>query len=62
MNQIGGNEVITEGEGVEVLEDRDLESILERSRTVIKVIGCGGSGTNTIQRMTEEGILLSYLL
>jgi len=56
MNQIGGNEVITEGEGVEILENRDLESILERSRTIIKVIGCGGSGTNTIQRMTEEGV------
>ena len=56
MDQIGGNELITAGEGVALPEDRDLESILERSRTVIKVVGCGGSGTNTIQRMTEEGI------
>ena len=36
--------------------EQELEKVLERSRTSIKVIGCGGSGTNTIQRMTEEGI------
>jgi cell division protein FtsZ len=29
---------------------------LEKSKTVIRVIGCGGSGTNTIQRMMEEGV------
>ena len=39
MDQIGGNELITAGEGVALPEDRDLESILERSRTVIKVVG-----------------------
>ncbi len=55
MNRIGGSEVITEG-GVMVHGDSDLESILEKAKTIIKVIGCGGSGTNTIQRMTEEGI------
>jgi len=33
-----------------------LEEALEQARTIIKVIGCGGSGTNTIQRMADEGI------
>lgn len=36
--------------------DEELELALEQARTVIKVIGCGGSGTNTIARMLEEGI------
>ncbi len=56
MDQSGGNEVITGGGSIEILDNGELESVLERSRTIIKVIGCGGSGTNTIQRMTEEGI------
>jgi cell division protein FtsZ len=36
--------------------DAELEEILKKARTVIKVVGCGGSGTNTIQRMTKDGI------
>ncbi|MFZ2070869.1 MAG: cell division protein FtsZ [Halobacteriota archaeon] len=56
MNQKMGSEVISEGEGMDTVENEDLETILGRSKTIIKVIGCGGSGTNTIQRMTEEGI------
>ncbi|MHC1610778.1 MAG: cell division protein FtsZ [Candidatus Methanospirareceae archaeon] len=55
MRQIG-DETVSEREGVRTMEAEELEKILESSRTVIKVIGCGGSGTNTIQRMTEEGI------
>lgn len=38
------------------MQAEELEKVLEQARTIIKVIGCGGSGTNTIQRMTEEGI------
>ncbi|MGC9444069.1 MAG: cell division protein FtsZ [Candidatus Methanospirareceae archaeon] len=55
MRQIG-DETVSEGSEVKTMESGELEKVLERSRTVIKVIGCGGSGTNTIQRMTEEGI------
>ena len=55
MRQMG-DEAVSEGEEVRTMETEELEKILERSRTIIKVIGCGGSGTNTIQRMTEEGI------
>jgi len=55
MRQMG-DETVSEVEEVRTMETEELEKVLERSRTVIKVIGCGGSGTNTIQRMTEEGI------
>jgi cell division protein FtsZ len=55
MKQIGSG-MISEGEEVKTMRDEELEGLLERTRTVIKVIGCGGSGTNTIQRMTDEGI------
>lgn len=55
MRQIG-NEILSEGEEVKTMENVELEKILEKARTIIKVIGCGGSGTNTIQRMSEEGI------
>ena len=55
MRQIG-DEPVYKGEEVKMMGDEELEKSLERARTIIKVIGCGGSGTNTIQRMTEEGI------
>jgi cell division protein FtsZ len=55
MRQIG-NETVTEEEEIKTMAEGELEKALEKARTIIKVIGCGGSGTNTIQRMTEEGI------
>ena len=55
MKQIGSKAVLEERE-VKTSENDELEGILERSKTIIKVIGCGGSGTNSIQRMTEEGV------
>lgn len=55
MRQIG-DESVHEREEVRIMRDEELEKSLERARTIIKVIGCGGSGTNTIQRMTEEGV------
>jgi len=36
--------------------DRELEDVLNELRTEIAVVGCGGAGSNTITRMTEEGI------
>jgi cell division protein FtsZ len=38
-------------------EDEELERILSSLKTNIKIIGCGGGGSNTIDRMTESGIL-----
>ncbi|MBA5942780.1 MAG: cell division protein FtsZ [Methanophagales archaeon] len=55
MKQIGA-ETVYASEELRTMEAEELEEVLERARTIIKVIGCGGSGTNTIQRMTEEGI------
>ena len=36
--------------------DEELEKVLRGLKTNIVVIGCGGGGSNTIQRMMEEGI------
>jgi len=38
-------------------EDEELERILASLKTNIKIIGCGGGGSNTIDRMTEAGIV-----
>ncbi len=37
--------------------DADLEEILSKLRTKIKIIGCGGGGCNTIHRIVEEGVV-----
>lgn len=37
-------------------KDEELEKILKTHRTIIKVIGTGGAGNNTITRLTEVGI------
>jgi cell division protein FtsZ len=36
--------------------NEDLDQILKELKTEIAVVGCGGSGSNTITRMMEEGI------
>ena len=41
---------------VNSMTDEDLEDILDDLQTNITVVGCGGAGGNTINRMTEEGI------
>jgi len=56
MKQVGSGVVLEGKEEVKTMGDEELEGLLKKSQTVIKVSGCGGSGTNTIQRMTEEGI------
>jgi len=38
-------------------EDRELEQILAKKRARIKVIGTGGAGNNTINRISEIGII-----
>ena len=36
--------------------DQELLSVLESLKTNIKIVGCGGGGTNTIDRLSEVGI------
>jgi len=36
--------------------DTELEELLSQQKATIKVIGCGGGGNNTINRITEVGI------
>ncbi len=38
-------------------EDEELVQILQKLKTNIKVVGCGGAGSNTITRIMEEGIV-----
>jgi cell division protein FtsZ len=43
--------------GGKSVDDEELERVLSALRTNIKIIGCGGAGSNTINRLTESGIL-----
>lgn len=36
--------------------DEELEELLKRHKATIKVVGCGGGGNNTINRISEVGI------
>lgn len=38
------------------VENRELEKVLAGLTTTIKVVGCGGAGTNTISRCLEGGV------
>lgn len=40
----------------ENLLDNELEELLKKQKATIKVVGCGGAGNNTINRITEVGI------
>lgn len=37
-------------------DDKEIMEVLMKLRTKIKIFGCGGAGSNTINRITEEGI------
>ncbi|MFC1801303.1 cell division protein FtsZ [Nanoarchaeota archaeon] len=36
--------------------DAELEALLAQQKTKVKVVGCGGAGNNTINRITEVGV------
>ncbi len=38
-------------------DDKDIKDVFLRTRPTIKIIGCGGGGSNTITRCVEEGIV-----
>ena len=49
------SEVDRQGRKVHAI-DAELEAILQKQRSKIKVIGCGGGGNNSINRMADVGI------
>jgi cell division protein FtsZ len=49
---VGSDEVTNSGE----MSDAELETVLDELQTNITVVGCGGAGGNTVNRMFEEGI------
>ncbi len=50
-------EVLIEKEGKNENElDQELETLLQKQSTRIKVVGCGGGGNNSVSRMKEIGI------
>jgi cell division protein FtsZ len=38
-------------------EDEELRRVLASLRTNIKIVGCGGAGSNTVNRVVEEGVV-----
>ncbi len=44
-------------ERVSTPDDEELRSILEKKKTRIKVVGCGGAGNNTLTRLNAVGIV-----
>jgi cell division protein FtsZ len=42
--------------------DAELEQMLKKLKTNIRIIGCGGGGSNTINRLAEEGIIGAELI
>lgn len=51
MDHVALKESLTIG-----VENRELEKVLASLTTTIKVVGCGGAGTNTISRCLEGGV------
>jgi cell division protein FtsZ len=43
--------------GGQSAEDEELERILAGLKTNIKIVGCGGGGSNTVNRLFESGIM-----
>ena len=42
--------------GVELSIDEELETLIQKQATRVKVVGCGGGGGNSVSRMKEIGI------
>ena len=49
-------EEITDTPLISSPDDEELVQLLQKLKTNIKVVGCGGAGSNTITRLMEEGI------
>jgi Cell division GTPase len=55
---VGDKKVAREeiGDPAVIEANQELEELLKGLKTTIEVMGCGGSGCNTVDRMEEEGI------
>jgi cell division protein FtsZ len=42
--------------------DAELEQMLKKLKTNIRIVGCGGGGSNTVNRLAEEGIVGAELV
>lgn len=42
---------------IKISSDEELEELLAKQKACIKVVGCGGGGNNTVDRMSEVGII-----
>ncbi len=51
-----GSSVVEEEDASGAVSDEDLLAVLEDLETNVTVIGCGGAGNNTVDRMAVEGI------
>jgi len=49
-------EKMTKKDSILKTNDSELESVLSAHRTVIKVVGSGGAGNNTLSRLSEVGV------
>jgi len=53
---ISSKQRLPKSNGPKSAVDEELEKLLAEHKATIKVVGCGGGGNNTINRMTEVGI------
>jgi cell division protein FtsZ len=54
--QVGGPDESDAGARSGTMTDEELQDVLQDLQTNITVVGCGGAGGNTVNRMAEEGI------
>jgi cell division protein FtsZ len=56
LDKIKEDEASTDKNSVERMIDEELEEILREAKARIVVLGCGGAGCNTVQRLMEVGV------
>ncbi len=62
MGKVGNNDTQVNGSGQKFNKkenplDRELEKLLNQHKATIKVVGIGGAGNNTLNRINEVGVL-----
>jgi cell division protein FtsZ len=57
LNTYGEAEITASDSRSKNILDAELEELLSKQKATIKVVGCGGAGNNTINRITEVGVV-----